>query len=146
MANFSPKLRASVSVGLRLMLEMLLTRSALPKFFQRLFLHKDMNLDLSLETWLLFIVDISGLSWLAVLWDIPCFRLSSSPKSLALSNVFISENFNSWTEDTRYEQILPSVIQYLNWDQILYELIHLICSFLNSFSYFWNHPIQSFFL
>ena len=60
--NFSRKLRASVSVGLRLMLEMLLTRSALPKFFQRLLLYKDVNLDLSLEIWLLFILDISDLS------------------------------------------------------------------------------------
>ena len=49
----------------------MLTRSALPKFFQQLLLHKDINLDLSLEMWLLFILDITDLSWSAVLWDIP---------------------------------------------------------------------------
>ena len=101
-ANFSLKLRVSISIWLRLMLEMLLTRSTRPKFFQQLLLHKDINLDLSLEMWLLFILNISDLSCSAMLWDNPCFRRSSSPKSLALSNVYASENFYSRTEDSRY--------------------------------------------
>ena len=37
--------------------------------------------------YILFILDISDLSWSAMLWDIPCFRRSSNPISQALSNV-----------------------------------------------------------
>ena len=57
-ANFNAKLRASVSTELRVMLE-ILTRSAQLKSFQKLLLHEDINLDLSLEMWLLFILNIS---------------------------------------------------------------------------------------
>ena len=88
MANCNLKLRASVSTELRLMLEML-TRSALLKSFQQLLLHKDINLDLSLEMWLLFIQDISDLSCSAMLKDIPCFRRSFNLISLAFSNVCV---------------------------------------------------------
>ena len=71
-ANFNLKLRASVSTELRLMLEML-TKSALPKSFQQFLLHKDINLDPNLVMWLLFILNISDLSYSAMLWYIPCF-------------------------------------------------------------------------
>ena len=64
-------------------------------------LHKDRNLDLSLEMWMLLILDISDLSWLVTQWDMPRFQRNSSPINLASSKVRTSENFKLRMEVSR---------------------------------------------